>query len=111
MKFAPAAFAVAALLMQPAAVFAQTFTTPPATTGAPVTPGQFPAGPASGQHGPEGQGHGEHHPEIHRAMKRLEAAKEDLQHAAHDYDGHRAQAVQLIDQAEAQLQIALRDPR
>jgi hypothetical protein len=106
MKKVLAVCALSALLAQPVAVFAQTTTpnptTPPVTTA--PTPGQ-PGAPGAFHKGEE------HHPEIHRAIKRLEAAKEDLQKASHDYDGHREQAVKLIDQAEEQLQMALKDVR
>jgi hypothetical protein len=104
MKYASALFAAAALVAQPVAGFAQAYpagTTPPAATT--VAPG------ATGQPAFQG-GHekGERHPEIHRAMKRLEDAKADLLHAAPDYDGHRGEAIKLIDQAEQQ-HMALED--
>ena len=41
----------------------------------------------------------EPHPEMMRAKKQLEAAKDSLQKAAHDYSGHRVKAIGLIDQA------------
>jgi hypothetical protein len=49
------------------------------------------------------------HPEIHRAMHKLEGAKNDLSHAAHDYEGHRVKALQDIDAAMSELQQALAD--
>jgi hypothetical protein len=49
----------------------------------------------------------EHHPEIRRAMNKLEGAKNDLVHAARDYEGHRTKAVQDIDAAMSELQQAL----
>ncbi len=56
----------------------------------------------------EGQGeHKEHHPEIHKAIRKLRVAKEDLEKAAHDYAGHRVKAIQAIDQALAELEQAL----
>jgi hypothetical protein len=42
---------------------------------------------------------GERHPEMHRALHALQNAKRDLEHAAHDYGGHRAKAVELTNQA------------
>jgi hypothetical protein len=42
---------------------------------------------------------GERHPEMHRALHALQNAKHDLEHAAHDYGGHRAKAVELTNQA------------
>ena len=50
---------------------------------------------------------GERHPEIRRALHALERAKNDLEHAAHDFGGHRAQALQLVNQAIEQLHQAL----
>src|SRR5689334_22364027 len=41
----------------------------------------------------------EPHPEMTRAKTQLQAAKASLQKAAHDYNGHRAKAIGLIDQA------------
>ncbi len=111
-KYASALLIAGAFLAQTAAVFAQATAIPPtaapaypAYSGQPGVPGTA-AGVPAGEHRPEHEGR---HPEIHKAMKRLEAAKADLQKAAHDYDGHRAQAVQLIDQAEAQLRLGLQD--
>lgn len=49
----------------------------------------------------------ERYPEIHQAIKRLSKAKEDLQHAAHDFGGHRVKAIQAIDQALQELHEAL----
>ena len=49
----------------------------------------------------------EHHPEIHRALRKLEKAEQDLGNASHDFGGHRAKAMQLIHQAEQELQQAL----
>ncbi len=49
----------------------------------------------------------ERHPNIRKAIKKLEVAKEDLQRAPHDFGGHRLNAVHAIDQALAELQLAL----
>jgi len=43
--------------------------------------------------------HQERHPEMRHALHALEKAKEALQHAAHDFGGHRAKALELTDQA------------
>ena len=51
--------------------------------------------------------HHEHHPEIHKAMRKLRGAKEDLEKASHDYAGHRVAAIKLIDQAMEELKQAL----
>lgn len=39
------------------------------------------------------------HPEMMKARKHLETAREALMKAAHDYHGHRAAALKLVDQA------------
>jgi hypothetical protein len=49
----------------------------------------------------------ERHPEIRKAMRQLEAAKDSLQHAAHDFGGHREAAIKSIDEALNQLNQAL----
>jgi hypothetical protein len=49
----------------------------------------------------------EPHPAIRAAIRSLEAAKRDLQHAAHDFGGHRAEALAAVDAAINQLRIAL----
>ncbi len=49
----------------------------------------------------------EPHPAIRAAIRSLEAAKRDLQHAAHDFGGHRAAALAAVDAAINQLRIAL----
>ena len=54
------------------------------------------------------QGEGrERHPMIRKAIRALENAKNDLQHAAHDFGGHRADALKACDQAIEQLKLAL----
>ncbi len=49
----------------------------------------------------------EKHPELRKALRRLEAAQDALQHAAHDFDGHREKALDLTQQAIAQVKMAL----
>ncbi|MGA2135218.1 MAG: hypothetical protein ABSH50_23270 [Bryobacteraceae bacterium] len=39
------------------------------------------------------------HPRIRAAHKHLEEAREELKHAAHDYDGHRAKALEHVNHA------------
>ena len=62
-----------------------------AVPAAPVTPAATP----------------EPHPEIHEAMASLRRAKEHLEHAAHDFGGHREDAIHAIDAAQHQLEICL----
>jgi len=51
---------------------------------------------------------GEPHPEIRQAMQHLRQAKEILQKKAdRDFEGHRKQAVESIEQAEEHLRQAL----
>lgn len=50
----------------------------------------------------------ERHPYIHRAINQLERTKTILQKdASRDFEGHRAKAVKLIDEAIEQLNAAL----
>jgi hypothetical protein len=51
--------------------------------------------------------HAEPHPKIRQAIRALEAAKDDMQHAAHDFGGHRVDALRACDEAIRQLNIAL----
>ena len=51
--------------------------------------------------------HTERHPEIRHAIRALEAAKKDMQAAAHDFGGHRVDAIAACDNAIAQLKLAL----
>jgi hypothetical protein len=47
------------------------------------------------------------HPEIEDALRALAAAKEHLRHAAHDFGGHRVDAIRAIDEADRQLRICM----
>ena len=49
----------------------------------------------------------ERHPAIHAAIRSLEKAKDEMQHAAHDFGGHRVAALAACDKAIAELQAAL----
>ena len=49
----------------------------------------------------------EAHPLIHKAEKQLHNAKDTLEHAAHDFGGHRVKAIQHIDEALDELHQAL----
>lgn len=53
----------------------------------------------------------ERHPKIRQAIHALEQAKDDLQHADHDFGGHRVEAIQSIDRAIEQLRTALKFDR
>lgn len=47
------------------------------------------------------------HPEIEDALRALEKAKIHLQHANHDFQGHRVDAIRAIDEADRQLRICM----
>jgi hypothetical protein len=49
----------------------------------------------------------EPHPEIQAAIRSLERAKAHLQAAAHDFQGHRVDAIAAIDAALHQLHICM----
>ena len=51
--------------------------------------------------------HKERHPNIRAAINALEKAKVDLERAAHDFGGHRAEALKAVDYALKQLREAL----
>lgn len=48
------------------------------------------------------------HPEIHAAIESLRNAKAHLNAAAHDYQGHRVDAIKAIDEAIHQLDICMK---
>lgn len=52
--------------------------------------------------------HVEHHRAIRHAIAALEAAKTDMQHASHDFGGHRVAALAECDKAIEQLREALK---
>ncbi|MGH9698798.1 MAG: hypothetical protein ACRD52_04975 [Candidatus Acidiferrales bacterium] len=49
----------------------------------------------------------EPHPEIRDAIQSLRVARNHLEHANHDFGGHRVDAIKAIDEAIAQLQACL----
>jgi hypothetical protein len=50
---------------------------------------------------------GERHPEIREALNALQNAKAHIQAAAHDFQGHRRDAMRAVDEAIHQLQICM----
>lgn len=66
----------------------------PAVTAGPATPAT--ATPA------------EPHPQIREALASLRRAKEHMEHAAHDFGGHRVEALEATNKAIHQLEICLR---
>ena len=51
--------------------------------------------------------HGFAHPEIDAAISHLNQAQSNLMNAAHDYDGHRVRALQAVNNALKQCQMAI----
>ncbi len=56
----------------------------------------------------KGKGKGEKHAHIHKAIKDLKHTKSQLEKAAHDYDGHRVEAIKHVDHAIDHLHKALK---
>jgi hypothetical protein len=50
----------------------------------------------------------EPHPEIREALGALRRAKEHMEHAAHDFGGHRVEAIEATNQAIRQLELCLK---
>ena len=88
---------------------------PAAAPAAPATPNPHPAAAASPAPAhaaaPAPAPAAEPHPEIRDAIAALQNARNHLNHAAHDFGGHRVDAIQAIDQAIAQLRICLKYDR
>lgn len=74
---------------------------PAIATAAPATPKPQPK-PAAAAPAPEP------HPEIADAIAALRRAREHLNHAAHDFGGHRVDAIHSIDEALRQLNICMK---
>jgi len=53
----------------------------------------------------------ENHPAIHAAQRDLINAKTTLEHAAHDFGGHRVKAIEHINGALEELRLALEADR
>lgn len=75
---------------------------PKTPAAAAVTPAATPQPAASPAAVPEP------HPEIREAIASLRRAKEHLEHAAHDFGGHRVEAIKATDEALRQLQDCLK---
>ena len=84
-----------------ALVFALAF--PVAVPAAPPAPKPQPAAhPAAAP---------EPHPEIREAIASLRRAREHLNHAAHDFGGHRVEAIHAVDAAIGQLETCIKYDR
>ena len=75
------------------------------TPAAPKTPATA-AVPAAAQ--PNAEPAAEPHPEIREAIGALRRAKEHLQMGAHDFGGHRVEAIKATDEALHQLELCLK---
>jgi hypothetical protein len=49
----------------------------------------------------------EHHPHIDEALESMRAAKHHLESADHDFDGHRAKAIEHLDKAIHEAEICM----
>ena len=49
----------------------------------------------------------ESHPHLREAIEALRSARNDLNHASHDFGGHRVDAIRTIDESIHQLQVCL----
>jgi len=76
-------------------------------------PASVPAAPAARnpQPAPAAAPAPEPHPEIREAIAALRNARAHMQHAAHDFGGHRVEALRATDDAIRQLEICLRYDR
>lgn len=83
----------------------------PAVAAAPAAPAVTATEPATVQdrdHDRDDRRAGrEQHPHIRGAIRELNEAKRELQTAAHDFGGHRVDAIKACDEAIRQLQEAL----
>ncbi len=81
-----------------------TVTTPaaPKTPAAATVPAATPQPNAAPAAAPEP------HPEIRESIASLRRAKEHMEHAAHDFGGHRVDAIRATDEAIRQLEICLK---
>jgi hypothetical protein len=92
---------IASLL--PAAVLLLTMALPAVAANPKPAPNPAPAAkPAPAPVPPE------KHPQIREALESLRNSKEHLEHAAHDFGGHRVEAIKAIDEAIRQLEICLK---
>jgi len=90
-------FAVMALVVGLAYAISAPAAPNTANTSAVPTPAAQPASAAA-----------EPHPEIHDALNALRRAKDHMEHAAHDFGGHRVEALRATDEAIRQLEICLK---
>jgi len=97
---------VVCLLAVVALILAFAFIT--AAPAAPNAPGGKATPTATSQPGNTTADPAEPHPQIREALGALRRAKEHLEHAAHDFGGHRVEALRATDEAIRQLEICLK---
>jgi hypothetical protein len=78
------------------------------TTAAPAAPSAKALPAAQPANAPAAAPPAQVHPEIRDAIASMRKAKEHMRHAAHDFGGHRAEALRVTDEAIRQLEICLR---
>lgn len=93
----------AASISIPALAMSSAFASTTSVSQGPVVPGQ----PLPSQTTAAGRERREPHPEIRKAITALQRAKSDMQHADHDFGGHRVNAIAACDRAIEQLRLAL----
>jgi hypothetical protein len=79
-----------------------------ATPAAPKTPAAAAVPAANAQPNAEPAATPEPHPEIREALGALRNARAHLEHAAHDFGGHRVDALKATDEAIHQLEVCLK---
>ena len=80
----------------------------PAAAAGPGAPASaVSAAPAVGASPAPGAAMPEPHPQIHDALEAMRTAKHHLERADHDFDGHRAKAIEHLDQAIREAEICM----
>lgn len=83
-------------------------TLPTAATALPTSPSPMANPTASAPPNVPTPEPAEPHPQIRAALAALRNAKAHLEHAAHDFGGHRVDAIKAVDEAIRQLELALK---
>ena len=79
-----------------------------ATSPAAPNKANLPATPAASAPATPAATPAEKHPEIREALESLRRAKAHMEHAAHDFGGHRVEALEATNQAIKQLELCLK---
>lgn len=77
-------------------------------TAAPAAPGGNATAAPAAQPAAAGPASPEEHPQIRDAIAALRQARNHLEHAKHDFGGHRAAALKATEEAIQQLEICLK---